>query len=581
MKKNGRRQRNPTMLSKLKHLYSLSRSQAQSCLNRYKQDHFLYDYSIFTIPLHNAFSSTAEPLITDDKPTTVESPELPGWVKNPVKSRTDNKLENDDFVPPSLSYWIEDHKSVVKEDDMKIIVNDIIESDVDKISSILRSSSQFKSPDLVIKALEGCDVDLSEDLVEQVLCRFRHEWVPSLGFFKWAESRNGFKHPPGIYNLLVDILGKAKKFEKMWDLAEEMKLVEGYFTLDTMAQIMRRLARGGKYEDAIEAFESMELFGIEKDITALNILIDALVKQGSVEHAERVYFKFKENILPNQHTYNMLVHGWCRIRQIETARKTVNEMPAHGFCPDSVTYTSFIESYCREKDFRKVDSTLVEMERDGINPSVVTFTIMMKAYANAKEMNKAMEIYELMKTNNYPLDAPFYTALISALSRRGRVKDADEVFDDMSKQGVVPDVWTYNMLIMIAYNGSQEEKALKLLKKMEENKCRPNFDTYSPLLKMSCRLGRMKVLSFLLGHMFKNDVSVDVGTYSLLVRRLCKSGNVAKACSFFEEMVDKGFVPKDSAYKILVKALDKKGLNKEKERVEKVMNRAKEGLSYS
>ncbi|GER32272.1 pentatricopeptide repeat-containing protein [Striga asiatica] len=569
------------MLSKLKHLYPLSRSQARSCLNRYKQDHFLYDYSRVTIPLHNAFSSTAEPLVTDDKPTTVESPELPGWVKNPVKSKMDNKLENDDFVPPSLSYWIEDHKPVFKEDDMYNIVNDTTESDVDKISSILKSSHQFKSPDLVIKALEGCDVDLSEDLVEKILCRFSHEWVPSLGFFKWAESRNGFKHPPGIYNLLVDNLGKAKKFEKMWDMVEEMKLLEGYLTLDTMTKIMRRLARGGKYEDAIEAFENMELFGIEKDITALNILIDTLVKQGSVEHAESVYFKFKDNIPPNQHTYNMLVHGWCRVRQIETARKTVNEMRAHGFCPDSVTYSSFIESYCREKDFRKVDSTLVEMERDGINPNVVTYTIMMKAYGKAKEINKAMEMYELMKTNNYPLDAPFYTALICALSRAGRVKDADEVFDDMSKQGVVPDVGTYNVLIMIASNESQEEKALNMLKKMEENKCRPNINTYAPLLKMCCRLGRMKVLSFLLSHMFKNDVSLDLGTYALLVSRLCGSGNVAKACSFFEEMVDRGFVPMDCTYEILVKALDKKGLNEEKERVEKVKNRAKEGLSHS
>ncbi|CAA0814168.1 Pentatricopeptide repeat-containing protein -mitochondrial [Striga hermonthica] len=566
------------MLSKLKHLYPLSRFQARSCLNRYKQDHFLYDYSRVIIPLHNAFFSTAEPLMTEDKPTTVESPELPGWVKNPVKSKMDNKPENDDFVPPSLSYWIEDHKSVVKEDDMKIIVNDITESDVDMISSILRSC-QFKSPDLVIKALEGCDVDLSEDLVEQILCRFSHEWVPCLGFFKWAESRNGFKHSPGIYNLLIDNLGKAKKFEKMWELAEEMKMLEGYFTLDTMTIIMRRLARGGKYENAIEAFENMELFGIEKDITTLNRLIDTLVKQGSVEHAEGVYFKFKDNIPPTQHTYNMLVHGWCRIRQIETARKTVDEMRAHGFRPDSVTYTSFIESYCREKDFRKVDSTLVEMERDGINPNVVTYTIMMKAYGKAKEINKAMEIYELMKTNNCPPDAPFYTAFINALSRAGRVKDADEVFDDMSKQGVVPDVWTYNMLIMIASNGSQEEKALNLLKKMEENKCRPNIDTYAPLLKMCCRLGRMKVLSFLLSHMFKNDVSLDMGTYSLLVSRLCGSGNVGKACSFFEEMVDKGFVPMDCTYEILVKALDKKGLHEEKERVEKVMNRAKEGLT--
>ncbi|GFP86542.1 pentatricopeptide repeat-containing protein at3g22670 mitochondrial [Phtheirospermum japonicum] len=563
------------MLSKSKHLYSLSRWWVCLPIDIYSQDYRNYITGVTNV-FQNAFSSVAEPTKANDTSTDEkQSPELPGWVKLSVKDKMAKKLKNDDFVPPSLSYWIENHKSRVQDVDMKTIVNNIVESDVDKISKILKR--HFKSPDSVIKALHGCDVDLSNGLVEQILRRFSHEWIPSFGFFKWAESQKGINHSPDLYNLMVDNLGKTRKFEIMWELVEKMKKLEGYVTLETMTKIMRRLAKAGKYDDAIEAFEIMNLFGVVKDITSMNILLDSLVKQGSVEHAERAYLKLKEHILPTKQTFNVLVHGWCKIRQIDKAKKTVDEMKACGCSPDAVTYTSFIEAYCREKDFRKANSTLEEMEKDGISPGVVVYTIMMNAYAKAKEINKSIEVYEQMKKNNCAPDASFYNVFISALSRAGRLKDADEVFEDMSRQGVAPDVSTYNTLIFIAAIHLEEEKALSLLMKMEENNnCKPNIDTYAPLLKMCCRLNRMKVLSFLLSHMFGNDVSLDPGTYSLLVSRLCGSGNVVRACSFFEEMVEKGFVPMDCTYEILIKELEKKGMDEEKRRIEEVMLQAKQ-----
>ncbi|KAL6548696.1 hypothetical protein OROGR_008462 [Orobanche gracilis] len=571
-----------TMLPKLKHLHSLSRLRARLCSISYKQDFLYHNTGVSTPLLDNAFSPVADPIRANATTTTTEeSPELPDWVKFSEKDKKANKTKDEDFVPPTVSYWIENHKLHVQDVDMKSIVSDIVESDVDNISTILKNQS--KSTDLVVKALDGCDVDLSEGLVEQILRRFSNEWVPSFGFFRWAELQNGIKFSADLYNLMVGNLGKSRKFDIMWELVEEMKMLEGYVTLDTMTIIMRRLANAGKYDDAIEAFEIMEeLFGVEKDITALNRLMDSLVKQGSVEHAERVFIRYKEHIPPTLQTYNVLVHGWCKIRQVDKAKKTVDEMKAHGFSPDSVTYTSFIEACCREKDFRKVYATLDDMDKDGIRPSVVTYTIMMNAFAKAKEINKVMDVYELMKKNNCPPDVSFYNVFISALSRAGNLKDADEVFDDMSKQGVIPDVLTYNMLIIIAVSNLQEEKALNLLMRMEEeNRCKPNVDTYVPLLKMCCRLKRMKVLSFLLGHMFKNDVSLDPGTYSLLVSRLCRNGKLVRACSFFEEMVVKGFIPMDCTYDMLIKELDKKGMLEEKEKIKEAMSRAKQqGLGH-
>lgn len=564
------------MLSKLKPLsHSSAMLRQASSFSKYiPRGNHAYIVDRASSALLNAFCTVAEPLKDDSLLTADESPELPDWVTSSGEEKAEEARakisKRDDFVPPSLSYWIGDPKVRVGDIAMKSVVDVIVETDIDKVSEILKN--QFESPDLVVKALDGCDVDVSEGLVEQVLKRFGFDWIPAFGFFKWAEMEKGSAHSSGLYNLMVDNLGKTKKFDLMWELVGEMEKIEGYVTLDTLTKAVRRLAKARMYDDAVEVFEKkMELFGVEKDINSMNMVMDALVKQGSVEHAERVYLGFKDQIPPNSHTYNVLVHGWCKTRKIEKAKSTIDEMKENGFSPDQVTYTGLIESYCRERDFRKVDETLEEMKKNGVNPSVVTYTVIMSALSKAKETDKALKIYSEMKKNNCSPDAAFYNVLIEALSRGGRLKDADAIFKDMSEQGISPNVATYNTLIHIAANSLQEEKALKILMKMEKSKCKPDTNTYAPLLKMCCVLNRMKVLTFLLNHMFKNDVSIDSGTYSLLLARLSRNGRLDRACSMFEEMVLKGFVPMDCTYKYLVERLEKAGKDEEKKRVEKWM----------
>ncbi|GMP56359.1 hypothetical protein CsSME_00020882 [Camellia sinensis var. sinensis] len=527
--------------------------------------------------VYNFFCNTTESPKIDDSPTIPESPELPTWVK--FSEKTNPQLENpdEDFVLPSVSYWIDNHKLHHQTTHIKIksIVSDIIDSDLNKISKVLKN--RFQSPDDVIQALNCCccSVDLSESVVEQILKRFSNDWIPAFGFFNWGKFQMGFEYSGELYNSMVDILGKCKKFEVMRELVEEMDQFEGYITLITMTKVMRRFAKAYRYEDAIEAFRRIERFGLSKDVEAMNALMDALVKENSVEHAQDVYLEFKNCIPPNSHTLNVLIHGWCKVRQMERARETMGDMEKLGFHPNVISYTCFVEAYCREKDFRKVDVILEEMQEKGCPPNAVTYTIVMHALGKAKEIGEALKVYEKMKKDGCVLDSPFYSSMIYILSNAGRLKDAREVLDDMPNRGVIPDVLTYNTMISAACEHSQEENALKLLQEMEKNQCKPDLKTYAPLLKMCCRKKRMKVLFFLLKHMFENDVSLDLGTYSLLVRGLCKSGKLEHACSFFEETVLRGFVPKVSIYEMLREELKRKGMEKAKEQVEELMLQAR------
>ncbi|KAJ4722508.1 putative Pentatricopeptide repeat-containing protein [Melia azedarach] len=506
----------------------------------------------------------------NESPNTTESAELPNWLKF-----FDSQNPEENFVIPSLASWVENHKLLHPSEISCHVLGEKPDTDVDKISEILKK--RHPSPDKVVQALDGCSVTVSNGLAEQMLRRFSNDWVPAFGFFTWAKAQTGYRHTPETYNAVVDILGKSKKFSLMWELVNEMyELNNEYVTLTTMSKVMRRLARGGRYDDAVETFRDLERYDVKKDAMAMHILMDVLAKENSVEHAYKVFLEFKGRVPLSSQTFNVLIHGWCKARKLEDAQKTLDEMKKHGFSPDVVTYTSFIEHYCREKDFRKVDDILKEMQEKGCKPNVVTYTIFMHALGKAKQINEALKVYEKMKSNGCLPDTSFYSSLIFILSQAGRLKDANEIFEDMKNQGVMRDVMAYNTMIASACARSQEETALKLLQQMEEDSCKPDLKTYAPLLKMSCSKKRMKLLKFLLSHMLKNDVSIEVGTYALLVRGLCKSGKLELSCSFFEEMVSKGMIPKDSTYKMLVEELERKSLAKAKEQIEMLMAQAKE-----
>ncbi|XP_050218399.1 pentatricopeptide repeat-containing protein At3g22670, mitochondrial-like [Mercurialis annua] len=539
-----------------------------SCLNKMSQKHQIHKlYQLFSsskTPIYSPLllKTLPTPLITPDSP---ELTDLPTWFTNAKNPQ----LPDGDFIIPSLTEWVEPHNHTTTVEIGNHLLFQREASDIDTLSEIL--NKHYPSTDGVVEALHGCGVNPTVGLISQLLNRFSNNWVPAFGVFTWAKTQTGYVHSPELYDLMVDILGKRKEFSLMWDLVGEMKDLKGYVSLVTMTKVMRRLAKAGNFQDAIEAFRGIEKFGLSIDIEAVNVLMDALVKGGSVEQAYSVFTEFKESIPVDLHSFNVLIHGYCRARMSDNARMIMNEMVKHGFQPDVVSYTCFIELYCTLKDFRNVDAVLAEMQENDCKPNVITYTICMHALGKAKQVTKALEVYETMKRNGCVPDTSFYSSLIYILSQSGRLKDAWDVFEDMKQQGVNRDLVTYNTMITSACTHLDEENSLKLLRRMEEDSCKPDIQTYAPLLKMCCRKKRIKVLKFLLTHMFKNNVSIELGTYALLVNGLCRSGQLELACSFFEEMVLKGMIPRDRSYKMLVEELEKNNLTEAKEKIQNLM----------
>ena len=283
-----------------------------------------------------------------------------------------------------------------------------------------------KSVDEIVTSLvndQQCNrIKLTHKLVDGLLHRFKDDWKSALGVFKWAESRLDYEHNPDGFDLILDILGKMKQMETMMEVLQEM----GYrhlVTLITVAKVMRRFAGSGQWEYAVKVFDELGTYGLEKNTESMNLLLDTLCKACKVEQAREIFLELKRHILPNAHTFNIFIHGWCKIGRVDEAHWTIQEMKGHGCGPCVISYSTIVKLYCSQKDFENAHEMLDEMRREGCPPNVVTYTTVTSSLAKSEKFEDALLIAERMKSEGCKLGTPFYNSLIHILEswprRRG------------------------------------------------------------------------------------------------------------------------------------------------------------------
>ncbi|KAF5741139.1 pentatricopeptide repeat-containing protein [Tripterygium wilfordii] len=416
----------------------------------------------------------------------------------------------------------------------------------------------------------------SDDLINKLLHRFKDDWKSALGIFRWAESRSDYKLTLQAFDTMVDILGKAKQVDQMKSLLKEM--CEGHLiTLNTIGKVMRRLAGAGNWEYAVRTFDELATYGLEKNTESMNLLLDTLCKERNIELAREIFLELKSHIPPNAHTFNIFIHGWCKVNRVDEAHWTIQEMKGYGCHPCIISYSTIIHFYCRQYNFGKVYELLDEMDAHGCPPNVVTYTTIMSFLTKAGEFKEALEIAKRMESVGCRPDVLFYNSLIHTLGRAGQISEAVYVFkEEMPKTGVSPNTSTYNTMIAMLCHHAQEQNAFDLLKEMETSgHCKPDAQTYYPLLKLCFKTGKVdSLLNQLLDEMVhKHYLSLDLSTYTLLIHGLCRANKCEWACQLFEVMTSQDIIPQYQTCLLLLDEVKLKNMDDAADRIQAVMKK--------
>ncbi|KAK6939693.1 Pentatricopeptide repeat [Dillenia turbinata] len=258
--------------------------------------------------------------------------------------------------------------------------------------------------------LDQCGIQLSHDLVVDVLERFRHA------------RKSAFR---------------TRQFEAMVSMLDEMG-EKGVLNMETFIIAIRASAASKERKKAVGLFELMKKHKFKIGVDTINCLLDALGREKLGKEAQKLFETLEGRITPNIQTYSLLLNGWCRLKNLLEAGRVWNEMIDSGFKPDIVAHNTMIDGLdlCKQGKMEQAVGYFGEMLDSGCNPDAAFYTCSVTGYGNLKRMDKVYGSLVEMKDKGCPPDAYTYNALIKLMSNRRMPDDSVMIHRKMIQNGV-------------------------------------------------------------------------------------------------------------------------------------------------
>lgn len=349
----------------------------------------------------------------------------------------------------------------------------------------------FSSDRNMEAVLSELGVQIEPALIIAVLDRFRHAHRPAYRFFRWASTVPGFSHDPATCNKMLDILGKTRQFETMTALLEEMGR-DNKLSMDAFKISIKAFAAARDIKKCIGIFKLIQKHDFHAGLDTFNCLMDSLSKAKLAKEAHQLFDEMKDQYPPDLRTYTVLLHGFCKIRNLIEAGRVWNEILDSGFKPDIVAHNTMLEGLIRGKRRSEAIKLFELMKAKGPRPNTRTFTILIQDFCNSGSMEQAVSCFDEMLANSCPPDVATYTCLIVGFGNARQMSKVSSLLTEMSRKGCSPDGRTYTALIKLMTNRNMLEDAVRIYKKMIKNGFEPTLHTYNMLMKAYFNGGRLR-----------------------------------------------------------------------------------------
>ncbi|OMO95861.1 hypothetical protein CCACVL1_05212 [Corchorus capsularis] len=265
--------------------------------------------------------------------------------------------------------------------------------------------------------LDECRINLTHDLVIDVLERFRHARKPAFRFFCWAGQNPGFDHDSRTYNKMMNVLAKNRQFETMVAMLEEMG-AEGVLTMETFVISMKAFAAAKERKKAVGIFELMKKYKYKVGVDTINCLLDSLGRVKLAKEAQTLFEKLRDRLL--------------------------REMQEKGCPPDGRTYNALIKLLTGQRMPHDAMRVYEKMIQEGVQPTIHTFNMIIKSFFQTRNYDMGRAIWDEMSKRGICPDDNSYTVFIGGLISLGRSGEACKYFEEMMEKGMKAPQLDYN-----------------------------------------------------------------------------------------------------------------------------------------
>ncbi|CEL97092.1 unnamed protein product [Vitrella brassicaformis CCMP3155] len=181
------------------------------------------------------------------------------------------------------------------------------------------------------------------------------------------------------------------------DVLQDMVACKIEPDLITYSILIKGNCENGKLDRAVELLYSMKAKGFVPDEIVYNSLLKGCSHAGDVALAEKLLEDLaRDEIRPSNVTFSILVKMYGRLRLVEEAFQTVQEMrEVYQLQPGVFVYTTLIQACVRSTHFKRAFEVFQEMQMTGVEPDAVTLGALLLGCVHAGRLEVATQIVQM------------------------------------------------------------------------------------------------------------------------------------------------------------------------------------------
>ncbi|XP_072953212.1 pentatricopeptide repeat-containing protein At3g61360 [Typha angustifolia] len=400
----------------------------------------------------------------------------------------------------------------------------------------------------------------SPSLLDSLLSRLHSAHSPTshaLSLFRYALSLPSFSPPPSSLSTTILILSRARLFPPAYQLLDEISQTRpSLLSHRALSILLSFVAKFRSFDETLDAFARAERAwahaGLAFGVDEFNALLRAFCARGRVGQARAVFRRFHSRFPSNTRILNTLLLGFKESGNLDAFDLFYHEMVTRGFEPDAVTYCIRIDAYCKKGRFSDALELFEEMSRrKNCSPTVETMTTLIFGAGIVKNPSRARRLFDEIHERGLSPDKGAYNALMGAYVRAKDLVSGMALLDEMEEKGIGVDDVSYNTLFCGLKRIGHLEEFWKLYQRMIDQGFMPRTRTVMLLMKTFCENKRPDLGLELWDYLIGKGCCPHRHALDLLVTSLCCRGGLAEAYRCFQQMIDRGRVPSERAFRIL------------------------------
>ncbi|CAI0460045.1 unnamed protein product, partial [Linum tenue] len=398
----------------------------------------------------------------------------------------------------------------------------------------------------------GTGITLTHQIVHSTLLNCSSDLI-ALSFFIWSAKQPNHFHDRRAFDHMVGVVWRLSTKYHVKGIVRELENIGIATKAPTFLLLLRVYWCGGMYTMVLEAFKQMCYFGFTPNTFAYNVIVDISFRMGQTPVGMKA---LKDVPSPNFLSYNIALCHVCKSNDLVHIKDVLCRMVRKGYYPTAQTFETVLNCFCRVGNLGGAFQVLGLMVVLGASLSVMIWTKLIGGFFNLGEPVKAGFLFKKMVETGCSPNVVTYTTLFRGYVESGMVDGAFTVLTAMESGGLAPDLVLCNVLMHSLIKIGREDDAASVFVSMLKWNLVPDSFTMCSLLSTQGSSRNFLLWLKLLARFIMLD---DPALYNSLIHCGCYAGYPFLAEWFYEDMVEKGFMPDNYSFAGLLRALCAQG----------------------